>query len=75
MNIILRVIKAIYNFLVGDMIILVGICIAVVVLALITIIGGFNPQKPLSGFYGIILIIAVLGTLTATLAREAMGKR
>jgi len=70
-----KVIKAIYNFLVGDMIILVGICIAVVVLALITIIGGYSPQKPLSPAYGIILIVATLGVLTATLAREARGKR
>ncbi len=75
MNVILKAIKAIYNFLVGDMIILVGIGIAVVVLALVTIIGGFNPQRPLSPFYGIILIVAALGTLTATLAREAWGKR
>ncbi len=67
----MNVIKAIYNFLVGDMIILVGISIAVVVLALINFVGALAPLSPASS---IILIVAVLGSLTATLAREARGK-
>lgn len=66
----MNVIKAIYNFLVGDMIILVGISIAVVVLALINFVGALTPLSPASS---IILILAVLGSLTATLAREARG--
>ena len=68
----MKVIKAIYNFLVGDMIILIGISIAVVVLALINFVGALSSLSPASG---IILILAVLGCLTATLAREARGKR
>jgi len=68
----MKVIKAIYNFLVGDMIILIGISIAVVVLALINFVGALSSLSPASS---IILIVAVLGSLTATLAREASGKR
>jgi hypothetical protein len=66
----MNVIKAIYNFLVGDMIILVGISIAVVVLAMINFVGALTPLSPESS---IILIVAVLGSLTATLARETRG--
>jgi hypothetical protein len=68
----MNVIKAIYNFLVGDMIILVGISITVVVLALINFVDALTPLRPISG---ILLIVAVLGVLTTTLAREAKGKR
>jgi len=68
----MKAIKAIYNFLVGDMIILIGITITVVVLALINFV---NVLAPLSGATAYILIIAVLVVLTATLTREARGKR
>ena len=68
----MNVIKAIYNFLVGDMIILVGIGITVVVLALINFVDALAQLRPISG---ILLIVAVLGVLTTTLAREARGKR
>ncbi len=68
----MKAIKAIYNFLVGDMIILIGITITVVVLALINFV---NALAPLSGASAYILIIAVLGVLAATLTREARGKR
>ncbi len=68
----MKAIKAIYNFLVGDMIILIGITITVVVLALINFV---NVLAPLSGASAYILIIAVLVVLTATLTREARGKR
>ena len=68
----MKAIKAIYNFLVGDMIILIGITITVVVLALINFV---NVLAPLSEASAYILIIAVLGVLTATLTREARGKR
>lgn len=68
----MKVIKAIYNFIVGDMIILVGVIIAVIILALINDIPALNPLRVISG---ILLIIAVLGVLTATLLREAAGNR
>jgi len=68
----MKAIKAIYNFLVGDIIILIGITITVVVLALINFV---NALAPLSGASAYILIIAVLVVLTATLTREARGKR
>ncbi len=72
MSVIMRVIKAIYNFLVGDMIILIGMSIAVVVLALINFVDALTPLRPASS---VILVVATLGVLTATLAREARGKR
>ena len=68
----MKVIKAIYNFLVGDMIILVGIIIAVIILALIKDVAALNPLRVISG---ILLVVAVLGVLTATLLREALSKR
>ena len=68
----MKVIKAIYNFLVGDMIILVGIIIAVIILALINDVAALNPLRVISG---ILLVVAVLGVLTSTLLREALSKR
>nr|HET6904298.1 hypothetical protein [Ktedonobacteraceae bacterium] len=68
----MKVVKAIYNFLVGDMIILVGIIIAIIILALINDVAALNPLRVISG---ILLIVAVLGVLTATLLREALSKR
>ena len=68
----MNVIKAIYNFLVGDMIILVGILLTIIVLALINNVDAFAPLRVATGA---ILIIAVLSVLTATLTREVRGKR
>ncbi len=68
----MNVIKAIYNFLVGDMIILVGIVLTIIVLALINNVHALAPLRVATG---VILILAVLGVLTATLSREARGKR
>ncbi len=68
----MKVIKAIYNFIVGDMIILVGVIIALIVLALINTISALAPLRVASGP---ILIVAVLLVLTATLYREARGNR
>jgi hypothetical protein len=68
----MKVIKAVYNFLVGDMIILVGVLITVILLALINAVSVLAPLRTVSG---IILVIAVLVVLTATLSREARGKR
>ncbi|HYU75191.1 MAG TPA: hypothetical protein VEL31_21190 [Ktedonobacteraceae bacterium] len=68
----MKVIKAIYNFIVGDMIILIGIIITALILALINAVNALAPLRAISG---VILIVAVLAVLTATLMREAMGKR
>ena len=64
----MKVIKAIYNFIVGDMVILIGVTLAVIILALINNVPALAPLK---GFSGPFLILAVLGSLVATLSREA----
>ncbi len=66
----MKIIKAIYNFIVGDMIILIGVALAVAVLALVNNVGALAPLK---GFSGPFLIIAVLASLVATLSREAFS--
>ena len=68
----MKVIKAIYNFIVGDMVILVGVVLAVTVLALIN---NVSVLAPLKGFSGPFLIIAVLASLVATLSREAFSSQ
>ena len=68
----MKVVKAVYNFLVGDMIILVGVLITLVVLALINNVAFLAPLHVVAG---VILVVAVLGVLVATLNREAGGKR
>jgi hypothetical protein len=67
-----RVIKAIYNFIVGDMIILIGVIITILILALINFVSALAPLRVATGA---ILVIAVLGVLTTTLFREVQGKR
>ena len=64
----MKVIKAIYNFIVGDMVILIGVVLALAVLALINNIAALTPLR---GFSGPFLILAVLASLVATLSREA----
>ena len=68
----MKVVKAIYNFIVGDMIILVGVIVAIVVLTLINTVSLLAPLRVATGY---LLIAAVIGVLTATLYREARGKR
>jgi len=68
----MKVIKAIYNFLVGDMIILVGVIIGLLVLALINTVNALAPLRAATGF---ILVVVVIAVLTATLYREAKGQR
>ncbi len=68
----MKIIKAIYNFIVGDMIILVGVIIAFLVLVLINNASALAPLRAATGY---LLIVAVIGVLTATLYREARGKR
>jgi hypothetical protein len=67
-----NVIKAIYDFLVGDMIILVGVIITVIILALINSVQILASLRVASG---VLLIIAVLGTLIATLNRETKARK
>ncbi len=69
MNIILKVILAVYNFFVGDLVILLGVTLLMAVLALIHFLGVL---APLRGGSGMILIVGVLATLVATLGREVM---
>ncbi|HEU5229632.1 MAG TPA: hypothetical protein VFU49_17575 [Ktedonobacteraceae bacterium] len=68
----MNVIKAIYDFLVGDIIILIGVIITVIVLALINSVPALASLRVASG---VLLIIAVLGTLIATLSRETKAQK
>ena len=68
----MKVIKAIYNFIVGDMIILVGVIVAILILALINTVSVLAPLHVVTGY---VLIVVVVGVLTATLYREARGNR
>ena len=67
----MNVIKAIYNFFVGDMIILIGVAIAVIVLELILNVSALAPLR--GAIAAVILIAAILISLTATLIREVRG--
>jgi hypothetical protein len=67
----MKVIKAVYNFLVGDMIILIGVVIAIILLTLINTVSALSPLR--GTVEAIILIAAVLISLTATLVREVRG--
>ena len=69
MNVILKVILAVYNFFVGDLVILIGVTLTMVILALINSMGAL---APLRGGLGTIMIVGVLATLVATLGREVM---
>lgn len=68
----MNVIKAIYNFVVGDMVILVGVTITVVILALLNTVSALSALKVASGY---ILVIAALIIITATLYRETHEKK
>jgi hypothetical protein len=67
----MKVIKAIYNFIVGDMVILLGVSITVIILALLNVLPVF---AALRGASGVILIVAVLLILLATLSREIASR-
>ena len=69
MNSILKVVLAVYNFFVGDLVILIGTVLTMAILALINSVGAL---APLQGGSGLILIVGVLATLLATLSREVM---
>jgi hypothetical protein len=67
-----KIIKAIYNFLVGDMIILAGVVIVMVLLGLIHLVTALAFLRPASS---VLLILALLFILAATLYREMRGNR
>lgn len=67
----MRIIKAIYNFIVGDMVILLGVLITVIILALFNSLAVLASLKVASGF---ILVVAVLIILLTTLMRETGSK-
>lgn len=62
-----RAILAVYNFFVGDVVILIGVSLTMVVLALINFLDGL---ASLRGASGAILIVGVVVTLLVTLGRE-----
>jgi hypothetical protein len=68
----MKAIKAVYNFIVGDMIILVGILLAFIILL---VINTLPVLKFASTFSGTIFIVFVIATLVATLAREAYSSK
>ena len=68
----MKVIKAIYNFIVGDMVILIGITMTVTVLALVN---NISTLAPLKGFSGPFLVLGVLSSLVVTLSREAFSSQ
>ena len=69
MNAVLRAILAVYNFFVGDLVILIGVSLTMVILALIHFLDGL---ASLRGASGAILIAGVLLTLLATVGREVL---
>ena len=42
----MKIIKAIYNFIVGDMVILIGVALTVTVLALINNVSAISSKRP-----------------------------
>lgn len=63
----MKIIKSIYNFFVGDMVFLIGVLVAVLLLALIDSVAALSALKVASG---IILIVAVLLLLFVSLRQE-----
>jgi hypothetical protein len=64
-----KAILAVYNFFVGDIVILIGVSLTMAILALIHFLDGL---ASLRGASGAILIIGVIATLVATLGREVL---
>jgi hypothetical protein len=67
----MKVIMAVYNFLVGDLIILVGFLLILLLLSLIHFI---EALAPIRAYSGAILVIAILVVLGGTLSRELRGR-
>lgn len=68
----MNIIKAIYNFLVGDIVILIGIIITLLILVLLNAVSGLSMLR---GASGIVMILGTLIVLTLTLTREVRGHR
>jgi hypothetical protein len=67
----MKALKAVYNFIVGDMIILIGIVLVLLVLLLINNIAALTPIRAYSGA---ILVVVTLVVLGITLGRELRGR-
>lgn len=67
----MKAVKAIYNFLVGDFVILTGTIIALILLVILNNISIFLPVRELSG---LLLVVAVLVVLVLSLVREIRPK-
>ena len=69
MEMITNFLKAVFNFFVGDWIILIGVAITIVVVALVENVGALEGLK---GLGGVILLLGVALTLALTLRRETV---
>ncbi|QBD83275.1 hypothetical protein EPA93_47865 [Ktedonosporobacter rubrisoli] len=67
----MKIIKAVYDFLVGDPIILTGVVVALVVLAILNQVTALRSLQIISGP---LLVLAVLVVLIASLRREIRPK-
>ena len=67
----MKAIKAVYNFIVGDMVILVGIVLVFLLLLLINNVAAFVPIRAYSGA---ILVVVTLVVLGISLSRELVGR-
>ena len=68
----MKAIKAVYYFIVGDIIILIGILVAIGILAIVNNVSAFAAVRNFSGAF---LVIVAIVLLASTLNREARGKR
>ncbi|HEY0753648.1 MAG TPA: hypothetical protein VGD98_06775 [Ktedonobacteraceae bacterium] len=68
----MQAIKAVYYFIVGDMVILIGILIITALLALFRFVPALSPLVAVSG---VLLVVSVLGVLLGSLSREIRPKR
>jgi len=68
----MKIIHAIYNFIVGDMIILVGVLVVALILGIINFTSALISLRVITGP---LLVITVLCVLIGTLYREARANR
>ena len=67
----MKALKAVYNFIVGDMVILIGIVLVFLLLILINTVAALTPIRAYSGA---ILVVVTLVVLGVTLSRELRGR-
>ncbi len=67
----MKALKAVYNFIVGDMVILIGIVLVFLLLLLINNVAALAPIRPYSGA---ILVVVTLVVLGISLSRELVGR-